>query len=227
MKLTVIIPAYNEEKTIARILEKVFAVDLPVEREVIVVDAASSDRTAEAVEQTGFPVRLVRLIRKSGKGTAVRRGIAVSSGDAVLIQDADCEYDPRDYPALLEPLINGRAAVIYGSRVLKKDNRYSYFWAYFGGRVLSWWTNLLFGSHITDEATGYKLFDARLIRSLGLRCRGFEFCPEVTAKVLRRGVKIVEVPISYYPRSKAEGKKINVWDGLFALWTLLRLRFRE
>lgn len=225
MKLSVIIPAFNEEKTIGEILGRIFALRPDFDFEVIVVDDGSSDSTNRVVEGSGFTVIYIRQERNLGKGSAVRRGIQAAQGEFVLIQDADLEYDPQDYPALMRPILSGESEVVYGSRILKSANNYSYRHFYWGGRLLSWWTNLLYGSRITDEPTCYKVLPAKLLRSLGLKCRGFEFCPEVTAKILRKGIKIKEVPVSYFPRTKEEGKKISWKDGVVALWTLLVLRF--
>ena len=223
--LTVIVPAYNEAKTIGRVVERLFSVRLPVPLEVIVVDDGSSDGTADAAAVFRNPaLKILRHAANQGKGAAIRTALACASGDYVLIQDADLEYDPEEIPLLLETAAARRASAVYGSRILKKGNRASYARYYWGGRLISLWTNLLFSSSISDEPTCYKLFRADLLRSFDLRCTGFEFCPEVTGKTLRRGIPIVEVPISYRPRSLEEGKKIRFKDGLMALWTLLRIR---
>jgi dolichol-phosphate mannosyltransferase len=226
MKLSVIIPVYNEEATIKNVIEQIFALHM-TEIEVIVVDDGSTDKTRQIVENCGFPVLCIRQEKNKGKGAAIRLGLSKSSGEIILIQDADCEYSPDDYSTLIQPILSGKAFVVYGSRILNKNNRYSYKRFYFGGRLLSLWTNLLYGSAISDEPTGYKVFKAELIKSLQLQCEGFEFCPEVTAKILKRGIKIEEIPISYNPRSISEGKKIKWTDGLFALWLLLKIRFRN
>lgn len=225
MKLSVIIPAYNEANSIAEALRRVFAVQLPVELEAIVVDDGSTDGTGDAVKRTGLPVRYIRRDSNKGKGSAVRQGIECASGDIILIQDADNEYDPNDYPALIAPIISGQAQVVYGSRILKSSNPHSYKRFYWGGRLLSWWTNLLYGCHITDEPTCYKVFRSDILKSLYLTAEGFEFCPEVTAKVLKKGIAIHEVPITYSPRSIEEGKKIRWTDGVKALWELFVIRF--
>jgi len=162
-----------------------------------------------------------------GKGAAIRTALPKTLGDYVLIQDADLEYDPAEYLKLLPALDSGEAEVVYGSRILGHNSKRSSFCFYWGGRLLSWWTSFLFWTKITDEATCYKVFKRELLLSLPLKCEGFEFCPEVTARLLRRGVKIVEIPISYDPRAPGEGKKIRWTDGLLALWLLLRYRLRD
>ncbi|MDE2143283.1 MAG: glycosyltransferase family 2 protein [Elusimicrobia bacterium] len=226
MKTSVLIPAFNESRTIARCLEAVYARNPGRDLEVIVVDDGSKDGTYEAALSAARPgTRVLKHERNSGKGAAIRTALAAATGEIVLIQDADLEYDPAEYAALLKPIEEGRAQVVYGSRILKPDNVRSYSSYYWGGRVLSWWTNLLYGSAITDEATCYKLFKTDVIRSFHLTCTGFEFCPEVTAKTLRRGIPIVERPISYHPRRIEEGKKIRWHDGVIHIWVLFKLRW--
>ncbi|MEK7390353.1 MAG: glycosyltransferase family 2 protein [Elusimicrobiota bacterium] len=226
MKVSVLIPAYNEARTIARCLDAVYGRNPGRDLEVIVVDDGSIDATAAAARNSARgSTKVIAHEKNLGKGAAIRTALAAATGDLVLIQDADLEYDPADYAALLKPFEEGRAEVVYGSRILKAGNGRSYARYYWGGRVLSWWTNLLYGSHVSDEPTCYKVFNTKLLRSLDLRCEGFEFCPEVTAKVLRRGIAINEVPISYHPRRIEEGKKIRWHDGVIALWTLLKFRF--
>ena len=226
MKVSVLIPAYNEAGTIARCLEAVYGRNPGRDLEVIIVDDGSTDGTAKSAEAAARAgTKVLKHEKNSGKGTAIRTALAAATGEVVLIQDADLEYDPADYAALLKPFEEGRADVVYGSRILRSDNGRSYARYYWGGRVLSWWTNLLYGSSVTDEPTCYKVFKTSLLRSLNLQCTGFEFCPEATAKILRRGIAIHEVPISYHPRRIEEGKKIRWHDGVIALWTLLKLRF--
>ena len=225
MKVSVLVPAYNEARTIGKCLEAVYGLNPGRDLEVIVVDDGSTDGTYEAAMAAAKPgTRVLKHERNSGKGTAIRTALAAATGDVVLIQDADLEYDPADYAALLKPFEEGRAEVVYGSRILKNPAR-SYHRYYWGGRLVSLWTNLLYGSHLTDEPTCYKVFRTPLLRSLDLKCTGFEFCPEATAKVLKRGIAIFELPISYRPRRMEEGKKIRWTDGVIALWTLLKLRF--
>jgi glycosyltransferase involved in cell wall biosynthesis len=172
----------------------------------------------------GPMVRVLRHTQNRGKGAAIRTGLAMVTGDLVLVQDADLEYDPAEYPVLLAPFSDPTVQAVYGSRNLRRNPR-SNFAFYWGGRFLSGVANRLFGSHISDEATGYKVVRTSLLRALNLQSEGFEFCAEVTAKLLRRGVRICEVPISYRPRSRAEGKKIRWHDGIVAVWTLVRYRF--
>lgn len=232
--LSIIIPAYNEAATIHLILNKIIGVNLinELEKEIVIVNDCSSDNTKEVVEQyisnhLGENVRLVNQAKNQGKGAAIRRGLEEITGDYVIIQDADLEYNPEDYNVLLKPFLENDLQVIYGSRFLKKENKHSYQTFYLGGRLVTIVTNILFGQKLTDEPTCYKLFRTDFIQSIPLKCNGFEFCPEVTAKVAKRGIKIMEVPIEYYPRSIEEGKKIKWTDGIEALWTLLKYRFKN
>ena len=236
MKLSIIVPAFNEARTIAAVLEAVRAVDLGglgLEREILVVSDGSTDRSAEVARaQVGVEVHEYHPNR--GKGAAVRHGIRHASGDLILIQDADLEYDPQDYLALLPPLCDGRAQVVYGSRLLGYEKQFgkgtirrhpgAYRSAYLGGRVVTEFTNLLYGTHLTDAPTCYKCFRADVLRAITIERDRFDWEQEVTAKIVRSGIEIFEVPISYRPRSFEEGKKIGVRDGLSALWTLARYR---
>jgi glycosyltransferase involved in cell wall biosynthesis len=224
VKLSVLVPAYNEERTIARMLEAVYSRNPKRDLEVVIVDDGSTDGTYAAAKAAARPTdKVLKHEKNRGKGAAIRTALAAATGDLVIVQDADLEYDPADYDLLVKPIEEGKAEVVYGSRLMKSDAR-SYHRYYYGGQLVSLWTNILYGSRLTDEPTCYKVFKTDFLRSLDLRCEGFEFCPEATAKTLKRGVKIVEFPINYYPRRMEEGKKIRWTDGVIALWTLLKLR---
>jgi len=228
MLLSVIIPVYNERNTILKILEKVKSVKIDkIDKEIIIVDDFSTDGTREILESLkGKDEKLKIIFQKKhvGKGFAIRTALKFVEGEIVLIQDADLEYDPNEYPKLIEPILEGKAKVVYGSRVLKKNPKASIIF-YIGGRFLSFLTNLLYGTNITDEPTGYKVFSTDVLKSIDLKCLGFEFCPEVTAKVAKKGYKIYEVPINYNPRSIKEGKKIRFKDALKAVFTLIKYKF--
>jgi dolichol-phosphate mannosyltransferase len=221
MKVSIVIPVYNEFRTFSQVLERVRQAPLPAgcEKEIIVIDDGSTDGTAQALADVTH-----RTISHSGKGSAIRTGIGLATGDIVLIQDGDLEYDPNDYARILEPIAAGRADIVYGSRFLGKPaamalaNRIA-------NRALTAAANLLYSAHLTDEATAYKAFRTEVLRSIPLECRRFEFCPEVTAKARRMGYRIHEVPVSYNARGIADGKKIRARDGWEALWTLVRCRF--
>ena len=227
MKLSVIIPIYNEEATLEELVARVQAVEL--EKELILVDDGSTDGTVEILHrwEANLPPNMTILHhdRNHGKGAAVATGLEHVTGDLVIIQDADLEYDPQDYHKLVAAFDTPEQKVVYGSRNLQRNPRSSWSF-YWGGRLLSWVTNLLYGSRITDEATCYKVFRTEALKEIGVESTGFEFCPEVTAKALRRGWDIREVPIHYNPRLWDEGKKIKWYDGLVAVWWLLKYRFR-
>jgi glycosyltransferase involved in cell wall biosynthesis len=227
MKVSVIIPVYNEFRTFAQVLERVRNAPLPegCSMEIVVVNDGSTDGTAKLLagyEESGVVVHHAALNR--GKGSAIRTGVEIATGDIVLIQDGDLEYDPGDYRSLLDPIVRGEADVVYGSRFLgepagmARKNRIA-------NRILTFAANLLYGASISDEATAYKAFRADVLRGVRLECRRFEFCPEVTAKLRRLGYRIREVPIRYNARGIAEGKKIRARDGFEALWTLVKYRF--
>ncbi len=224
MKLSILIPVFNEEGTVHRLLTRVLA--SPIEKEVLVVDDGSTDRTAEILEDFGrkSEIRIFRHRENRGKGAAVRTAIGHATGDIALIQDADLEYDPGDYETLVAPIAAGKKTAVFGSRI-PLGNPHSYFRYYLGGRFLSILTGLLYGRRITDEPCGYKAFDAAFLKSLHLRCDGFDIDPELTARTFASGVEICEVPVRYTPRSFAEGKKIRWIDGLIAVRVLLRHRF--
>ncbi|MEA2081761.1 MAG: glycosyltransferase family 2 protein, partial [Elusimicrobiota bacterium] len=226
MKVSVIIPFYNEEKYLGEIVGKVLA--RPEVSEIVAADDGSTDGSRGLMEAAAAKdprLKIVGLKRNTGKGAAVKAALKSATGDIIIIQDADLEYDPDDYPVLLEPFKKLEVRVVYGSRLLRKNNGISYFSFAAGGILLTKITNLLYGSSITDEPTGYKVFRSDVIKSLFLYARGFEFCPEVTAKIIKKGEKIYEVPISYTPRKIYQGKKIRFRDGLIAIWTLVKYRF--
>ncbi len=225
MLVSVIIPAYNEEQTIQQVLETVQA--LPLDTQIIVVNDGSTDGTHAILENLheNENLTIVHCDENRGKGFAIRTGIPYVKGDAVVIQDADMELSPNDLLQLIKPLENGKVDVVYGSRFLNGRGHASIH-NYLANRILAMYTNILYGCRITDESTGYKLFTTNLIKQIDLTCEGFEFCPEITAKILRSGYQIHEVPVSYFPRTKKEGKKLRFWsDGFFAAWTLLKYRF--
>ena len=226
-RLSVIVPVFDERNTVVEIVRRMRAVDLPIEREIVLVDDGSTDGTRDVLGQlTDSTVRVVLHPHNRGKGAAVRSGLEQVTGDLVLIQDADLEYDPEDWPKLLNPMLRGKARVVYGSR-FTGERRNMLFLHWVGNRFLSLVTNILYNTTLSDMETCYKLFDRDVIDGIDLRSSRFEFEPEVTAKVLRRGIRIYEVPISYAGREFREGKKITWRDGLVALWTLLKYRFVE
>jgi glycosyltransferase involved in cell wall biosynthesis len=219
-----VIPAYNEAATIARQVGRVLAQTAATE--VLVVDDASTDGTAKALEAVGDPrVRVLRHDRNRGKGAAVRTGFAAATGDVVVVQDADLEYDPADYPVLLGPILDGRADAVYGSRFLGGPHRVLLFWHYAGNRFLTLLSNVITNLNLTDMETGSKAFRADFLRRITLREDRFGFEPEVTAKLARAGARIYETPVSYSGRTYAEGKKITWVDALAVPWVLLRASF--
>lgn len=225
MRLSILVPVYNEERTLAALLDRVLEVDLGVEKEIVVVDDASTDRTPEILAAYATRVRVLRHPRNRGKGAALRTALAHATGAFVVPQDADLEYEPADLRLLLETARSRGAKVVYGSRRLHRANRqYSALAFYLGGVLVTWAANLLFRLRLTDEPTCYKLVDRALIERMELACERFEFCAEVTAKAARLGEPIVEVPILYRPRHMSEGKKIRARDGWETLQTLWRYR---
>ena len=238
MLVSVVIPAYNESVTLNRIISAVKKAKLPtgLNREIIVVDDGSVDDTYQILKKIPG-IKILRHARNQGKGRAMATGLAAARGDVILIQDADLEYDPKSYSALLKPILKGQSQVVYGSRFLyvlqrqknvsflRKVHATSYYLAYLGGRIITEASNLLYGIHITDEATGYKVLTREVLNRLQIESRRFEFCPEITAKVSRMGYHIHEVPISYEARTYEQGKKIHWQDGFEGLWTLFRYRF--
>jgi glycosyltransferase involved in cell wall biosynthesis len=230
-KLSIIIPVYNEEKTISTLLDKVNSVKLNINKEIIIVNDGSFDNTLKIIENWINKKKInINLINKKneGKGSAVKLGIKNSTGDIIIIQDADLEYDPNDYQKLINPILKKKVKVVYGSRNLDKSNKlYSGLSFYLGGRIVTLATNILYLSRLTDEPTCYKVFDSKLIKSIDFKGKGFEWEPEITARILKKRIKIKEIPIKYFPRKVKEGKKINWKDGLIAFWTLFKWRFNE
>jgi dolichol-phosphate hexosyltransferase len=221
--LSVLIPVYNEEQTLERLLDAVE--ERPEVSELVIVDDGSTDRTSEILEARDFKgsVQIIRHERNRGKGAALRTAIAAATGDVALVQDADLEYDPAEFPLLLAPIERGRAEVVYGSRSFAAHSAYS-FWFVIGNKLVTLWTNVLFNSYLSDMETCYKLMPLSVWRSLDLRSDGFDIEPEITAKLLKSGRRIYEVPISYAARGRVEGKKLTWRDGVTALWTLSRIR---
>lgn len=217
MKLSVLIPVYNEEAGLETILRRV--AEVAIDKEIIVVDDCSRDGTSAILSQIEIPgLRVIRHEVNRGKGAAIRTALQAATGDAVIIQDADLEYDPRDYPALLEPILRGEAEVVYGVRDLRGQKPL----LYLGNKLLTFLTNVLYGVHLHDMETCYKVMKAEIAKSLDIECNRFDLEPEITAKIIRQGYRIHEVPISYHPR---EEKKLSPWrDGLPALRALLKYR---
>ena len=224
--LTVIIPVFNEITTIATLIDRV--IKTPAVNEVLIVDDHSTDGTREWLMMADLPphVRVFLHDQNRGKGTAIRTAIQEATQTYTVIQDADLEYNPADYTLLLQVAYFQETPVVYGSRFMNPHNRHSHQSFYWGGRLVTFMTNLLFGQRLTDEPTCYKLFRTSFLQRIPLTCERFEFCPEVTAKVAMSGVKIMEVPIRYTPRKLSEGKKISFIDGLEALYTLVRCRLK-
>jgi dolichol-phosphate hexosyltransferase len=221
--LSVLIPVYNEARTLERLLDAVE--ERPEVSELVIVDDGSTDGTSEILGNRDFKVRaqVIRHDRNRGKGAALRTAIAAASGDVALVQDADLEYDPAEFPLLLAPIERGRAEVVYGSRSFAAHSAYS-FWFVIGNKLVTLWTNVLFNSYLSDMETCYKLMPLSVWRSLDLQSDGFDIEPEITAKLLKSGHRIYEVPISYAARGRVEGKKLTWRDGVMALWTLSRIR---
>jgi glycosyltransferase involved in cell wall biosynthesis len=225
MKLSVIIPCYNEQATVEEIVRQVLATDLA--HEIIIVDDGSTDGTRELLARLNGheAIHVVLHEHNQGKGAAVRTGLQHATGEVMLVQDADLEYDPRDYPAMLRPIEEGRAKAVYGSRFLGGPRRTMFFWHMVGNRFLTLVTNVLYDTILSDMETCYKMFTADVAADLDLKSPGWGFDPEITAKILRQGIRIYEVPISYAGREFEEGKKIGWRDGFTVLWTLIKFRF--
>lgn len=227
MKLSVIIPIYNEVNNIRKTLKRVQATKLA--KEIVIVDDASTDGTRELLNKLDGKekVRVIFHEKNQGKGAGVVTGMTAAKGDVILIQDADLEYDPRDYPALLLPIQEGRADVVYGSRFLGAPRRVAMFWHQVANQLLTLMTNILYDSILTDMETGYKVFRREVVENMKIRSKRFNFEPEFTAKILKRKFRIYEVPISFNPRDYDEGKKIGLKDAFEAVWALIRYRVMD
>ena len=223
-RISVVIPVYNEEETVLDVIERVRSTELV--SEIVVVDDGSSDGTWNVLQGLNHPdVCIFRHEKNSGKGSALKTGFTHVTGDVVIIQDADLEYDPAEYPVLINPIVQGRADVVYGTRFAGGTHRVLFFWHYVGNRLLTLLSNMLTNLNLTDMETCYKVFRADVIRKIDIKSKRFGVEPELTAKVARMGCRIYEVPISYYGRDYLEGKKITWRDGLAAVWHILKFRF--
>lgn len=227
MNLSVVIPVYNEVQNIGEILKRVQSTELA--SEIIIVDDGSKDGTRDLLKSLDGKqqVRVILHERNQGKGAAVVTGLRAAQGAILLIQDADLEYDPRDYPTLLRPIQEGLADVVYGSRFLGAPHRVTMFWHMIANKMLTLMTNILYNTILTDMETGYKVFRREVIEGMQIRAKRFDFEPEFTAKVLKRNHRIFEVPISFNPRDYSQGKKIKLKDAFEAVWTLLKYRFMD
>jgi glycosyltransferase involved in cell wall biosynthesis len=226
MKLSIIIPAYNERNTIKEILRRVRAVDLgEIAKEIIVVDDGSTDGTSDILKlEEDSTTRVIRQDENRGKGAAIRAALPQTTGDYIIIQDADLEYDPEDYRVMLAPILKRKADVVYGSR-FTGEHRDMLYWHWLGNKFLNLVTNILYNTTLSDMETCYKLFSSDSLKGIEIESRGFDFEPEITAKLLKKKIRIYEVPVSYAGREYDEGKKIVWMDGLTALWTLIKYRF--
>ncbi len=217
---------YNEEKTTTKIIKRVVKVRLPIKREIIVVDDGSTDNTPKKLEEIKKRFKKIKIIRhkkNKGKGSAIRTALKYTKGNIIGIQDADLEYNPSEYKKLLKPILNKKVKVVYGSRFKKGKNKKNLF--YYGNRFLSFITSLLYFSKITDMETCYKIFRKEILKDINLKAKRFDIEPEITAKILKKGYKIKEIPISYNPRSTKKGKKIKFSDGFSVIFTLVKYRF--
>jgi glycosyltransferase involved in cell wall biosynthesis len=227
MNLSVVIPVYNEVENVEEILKRVQSTKLA--KEIVVVDDGSKDGTRAILQKLDGKKKVCVILheKNQGKGAAVITGFKAAKGDILLIQDADLEYDPRDYAVLLRPIEEGKADVVYGSRFLGAPHRVTMFWHLMANRLLTFMTNILYNTILTDMETGYKVFRREVIEGMSIRAKRFDFEPEITAKVLKRNYRIYEVPISFNPRDYSQGKKIKLKDAFAAVWTLLKYRFMD
>lgn len=231
MKLSILIPAYNEEATISTVLNSLKDLKLKnLEKEIIVIDDGSNDKTSETLKTQKKSIKVITHKINKGKGAAIKSGLKEATGDIVMIQDADLEYNPKDIPRLIKPIIDGKTQVVYGTRLRMKPilfgkNKTPHLLHFFGNKFLSFLTTLLYGQNITDMETGYKIFTKETLKGVRLKSKGFELEPEITAKILKKGYKILELNIKTKPRGYDEGKKIRpIRDGIIALFTLIRYR---
>jgi glycosyltransferase involved in cell wall biosynthesis len=225
-KVSIVIPVYNEKSTILKILEEVEKSDtLGLEKEIILVDDGSINGTKEILKNLETKYQIIYHQQNLGKGAAVRTGFGKATGDIILIQDADLELNPENYPKILKPILSGETEVVYSSRYQEHNPTYYYRHYYLGGKLISYLTNIFYGSKLSDVYCGYKVFKADVLKSLELESNGFGIEQELTIKTLKKGYKIKEVSISYYPRTREEGKKIRWWDGLEAVWLIIKYKF--
>ncbi|HIH32360.1 TPA: glycosyltransferase family 2 protein [Candidatus Woesearchaeota archaeon] len=230
-KLSIIIPIYNEDRTVDKLINKVLHAKILLKKEIICIDDGSKDNSVKKLKKFRNKIHLIVHKKNQGKGAAIRTGIKYASGDIIIIQDADLEYEPSEYTKLITPIIKGESYVVYGSRYLspvghlKENNHLTFEIHKLGNHGLSLLTTILYGHYITDMETCYKVFDKDIIKKINIKANKFEFEPEVTAKILRQGIKIMELPIKYYSRDFNEGKKITWRDGIMAAWYLIKYRF--
>lgn len=227
MKLSIIVPAYNEEKTIGKIIEELKSIEFGVEKEIIIVDDGSTDNTSSILKELQNKFKEIKVIfhkKNQGKGAAIRTGIKISTGDIIAIQDADTEYNPHQIKDLIQPILKNDCLIVYGSRFLK-ENPVLYKKYYFGNKFISWVIRKLFGGNVTDAYTCYKIFHRKTLENITLESKGFEIEAELTCKFLKNKYRILELPISYTPRSLKEGKKIKFKDAIIGLLTILKIKF--
>lgn len=231
MKLSIIIPVYNEKKTILKILKQIKKVNLDnlnFRKEIIIIDDCSVDGTSEILYNLKKKYKIFYHLKNKGKGASIKTGLKYASGDFTIIQDADLEYNPKDYRKLLEHALKNNADVVYGSRILNSKNKHSNLIYYIGGIFFTQLINILYKIKITDGSTGYKMFKTDILKEIPLKVDGFDFCAEITAKIAKKNIKIHEIPINYYPRNIKNGKKIRWWkDGFKITWTLIKYRFLD